>query len=238
MASTPADQDGKETSGQIDLNSLKQEIFLKLVVLGDLGVGKSSLIKKYTQSNESIDYKVSIDTAFQVKRVELDGRVVNIQLWDVPGHERYGGLTRTFYKYAHGALIVFDLSRPETFENALSWLSDVTEKLFDARQKSQYFLDEQQGGASNGALDEANRAMPIILLANKSDLPELKVPRHKYSSYVQENGLLTWMETSARDGSNFSLAIRRLVEYILETDPTVKQAKANEKFWGTQIGSR
>lgn len=96
----------------------------------------------------------------------------------------------------------------------------------------------QQGGASNGALDEANRAMPIILLANKSDLPELKVPRHKYSSYVQENGLLTWMETSARDGSNFSLAIRRLVEYILETDPTVKQAKANEKFWGTQIGSR
>ena len=49
------------------------------------------------------------------------------------GHERFSGMTRVYYKYAHGALIVFDLARPETFDAALSWLSDVTEKLFDER---------------------------------------------------------------------------------------------------------
>ena len=51
------------------------------------------------------------------------------------GHERFGGMTRVYYKYAHGALIVFDLARPETFDAALSWLSDVTEKLFDEKNE-------------------------------------------------------------------------------------------------------
>ena len=64
--------------------------------------------------------------------------MVNIQLWDIPGHERFGGLTRVHYKYAHGALIVFDLSRPEeTFDTALSWLSDVTQKLFDEERPNE-----------------------------------------------------------------------------------------------------
>ena len=78
---------------------------------------------------------MSIDPGYKLKQVELDGRLVNIQLWDVPGHERFGGMTRVYYKYAHAALIVFDLARPETFDSALSWLSDVTEKLFDEKQR-------------------------------------------------------------------------------------------------------
>ena len=70
-----------------------------------------------------------------MKSVEVDGRIVHIQLWDIPGHERFAGMTKVYYKYSHGALIVFDMARPETYENALSWLSDVTEKLFDEKQK-------------------------------------------------------------------------------------------------------
>ena len=99
--------------------------------------------------------------------------------------------------------IVFDLSRPETFEGALSWLSDVTQKLFDEKQElaaAEAASSANKGhrsrsaGSSCSAEDslEANRAMPVILLANKCDLASLKVPRHKYSSYVQENGLLAW----------------------------------------------
>ncbi len=113
------EQDGNK---QLDLNSLKEEVFLKLLVLGDLGVGKSTLIKRYTgeeDEGDKVDYRVSVGTSFSVKRVELDGKSVFIQLWDVPGHERFGGMTKTYYKYAHGALIVFDLSRPETFEVSL-----------------------------------------------------------------------------------------------------------------------
>ncbi len=91
-------------------------------------------------------------------------------------------------------VIVFDLSRPETFEGALSWLSDVTQKLFD--EKRELAAAEAASVASPNCSAEdslkANRPMPVILLANKCDLAALKVPRHKYSSYVQENGLLAW----------------------------------------------
>ncbi len=202
-----------------DLNALPQEIFLKLVVLGDLGVGKTSLIRSYTEAAEEEgqgQYRVSVESGFSTKRLVVgDNKTVHVQLWDVPGHERFGGMTRVYYKYAHGAVIVFDLARPETFESALGWLSDVAEKLFDEQKQTR----------------DANTAMPVILLANKCDLPDLKVPRQKYSSYVSENGLLTWFETSSRDRSNVSLAIKRLVEYILETDPQVKVAQANAKLW-------
>ena len=79
--------------------------------------------------------------------------------------------------------------------------------------------------------NSANSAMPIVLLANKCDLPDLKVSRQKYSSYVKENGLLSWYETSSKDPTNMSLAVRRLVEYILDTDPTVKVARENANIW-------
>ena len=108
----------------------------------------------------------------------------------------------SIFQYAHGVAIVFDLARPETFEGALSWLSDVTEKLFDEKRELAAAEAAAQATRSSSSLagkdqeladpQEANRAMPVILLANKCDLANLKVPRHKYSSYVQENGLLAW----------------------------------------------
>ena len=79
--------------------------------------------------------------------------------------------------------------------------------------------------------DDANNAMPILLLANKCDLPDLKVSREKYSKYVKENGLLGWYETSNRDPGSIGLPVRRLVEYIVETDPTVKIARENAQIW-------
>lgn len=92
--------------------------------------------------------------------------------------------------------IVFDLSRPETFEGALSWLSDVTQKLFDEKRELAAAEAAASGRKRSSATAadslEANRAMPVILLANKCDLASVKVPRLKYSTYVQENGLLAW----------------------------------------------
>ena len=95
--------------------------------------------------------EVSIEPGFQLKQVEVRGRLVNIQLWDIPGHERFGGMTRVYYKYAHGALIVFDLSRPETFDSALSWLSDDTEKLFDEKEEIEKAAAATAAAASGGA---------------------------------------------------------------------------------------
>ena len=82
----------------VDLNNLPTEIFLKLLVLGDLGVGKSSLVRKYCHSDAAPEYKVSVDVSHSVKSVNINGLKVNLQLWDIPGHERFGGMTRVYYK--------------------------------------------------------------------------------------------------------------------------------------------
>ena len=81
-----------------DLNNLPREVFLKILVLGDLGVGKSSLVKKYCYSDAGPAYKVSVDVSHSVKCINVNGMKVNLQLWDIPGHERFGGMTRVFYK--------------------------------------------------------------------------------------------------------------------------------------------
>ena len=89
------------------------------------------------------------------------------------------------------------------------------------RQRSQ-----SATSSSSAPPEDANRPMPIILVANKCDLPALKVPRHKYSSYVSENGLLSWFETSVKDSTSIAHSVQRLVEYILETDPAFRPLDA------------
>ena len=83
-----------------------------------------------------------------------------------------------------------------------------------------------QSATSTSSTEDANKPMPVILIANKCDLPSLKVPRHKYSSYVSENGLLSWFETSSKDSTSIAHPVQRLVEYILETDPAFKPLDA------------
>ena len=94
--------------------------------------------------------------------------------------------------------------------------------IFFKDQSSGNRRQRSQSATSSSSTEEANKPMPVILIANKCDLPSLKVPRHKYSSYVSENGLLSWFETSSKDSTSIAHPVQRLVEYILETDPAFK----------------
>ena len=94
-----SDEDSSANSEIVDLNNLPGECFLKILVLGDLGVGKTSLVKKYCSPLDSgPEYKVSVDVTHSCKCVNINGLKINLQLWDIPGHERFGGMTRVHYK--------------------------------------------------------------------------------------------------------------------------------------------
>ena len=84
---------------------------IKIMVIGDIGVGKTSIIRRYVDSDYSPEYRISVQLDFRQKQVAVGERRVNIQLWDVPGQERFGGMTSVYYKYSHGALVTFDLAR-------------------------------------------------------------------------------------------------------------------------------
>uniref|UniRef100_A0A8C5DND4 Ras-related protein Rab n=1 Tax=Gouania willdenowi TaxID=441366 RepID=A0A8C5DND4_GOUWI len=157
----------------------QQERLLKVLVIGDLGVGKTSIIKRYVHQVFSQHYRATIGVDFALKVLSWDQQtVVRLQLWDIAGQERYGNMTRVYYREAVGALVVFDMTRLSTFQAVLKWKGDLDSKV----------------ALGNG------RPVPAVLLANKCDQRSLglcpKVP--KLESFSQQYGFVGWYETSAK----------------------------------------
>lgn len=168
------------------------EQLFKVLVLGDYGVGKTSIIRRYTEGTFSPNYKLTIGVDFALKNIERpSGEKIALQLWDIAGHERFGHMTHVYYKYAIAAIIVFDLGRPATFESVAKWHQDLKDKVMLANGKP----------------------VPVILLANKSDLSP-DVDDQKYNNYIAEKQFKAWYKTSAKNDDQINEAMDALVEEI------------------------
>ncbi|NP_001011276.1 ras-related protein Rab-32 [Xenopus tropicalis] len=174
----------------------RKEYLFKVLVIGELGVGKTSIIKRYVHQLFSQHYRATIGVDFALKVINWDSStLVRLQLWDIAGQERFGNMTRVYYKEAVGAFVVFDVTRGSTFEAITKWKSDLDSKVF-----------LPSGGP-----------IPAVLLANKCDQKKensLQSP-HQMDNFCKENGFAAWFETSAKDNMNIDEAARCLVENIL-----------------------
>ncbi|XP_057618315.1 ras-related protein Rab-32 [Chionomys nivalis] len=171
------------------------EHLFKVLVIGELGVGKTSIIKRYVHQLFSQNYRATIGVDFALKVLNWDSRtLVRLQLWDIAGQERFGNMTRVYYKEALGAFVVFDLSRSSTFEAVLKWKSDLDSKVH----------------LPNGS------PIPAVLLANKCDQKkEGSQSPSQMDQFCKDHGFTGWFETSAKDNINIDEATRFLVEKIL-----------------------
>ncbi|KAK0139487.1 Ras-related protein Rab-38 [Merluccius polli] len=174
---------------------MQQEHLFKILVIGDLGVGKTSIIKRYVHQVFSQHYRATIGVDFALKVLQWDNNtVIRLQLWDIAGQERYGNMTRVYYREAVGALVVFDVGRWSTFDAVLTWKDDLDSK-----------VTLSQG-----------RPVPAVLLANKSD--QVAVQNPKLDSFCKENAFVAWFETSAKENRNIEEAVRCLVDHILANE--------------------
>eukprot|EP01113_Clastostelium_recurvatum_P009655 TRINITY_DN1467_c0_g1_i1.p1 TRINITY_DN1467_c0_g1~~TRINITY_DN1467_c0_g1_i1.p1 ORF type:complete len:218 (-),score=51.94 TRINITY_DN1467_c0_g1_i1:117-770(-) len=186
----------------------KQQHLYKVLVIGDYAVGKTSLIKRYCEGYFTPNYKLTIGVDFAVKSLEWDDdTTVNLQLWDIAGHERFGTMTRVYYKYAIAAIIVFDISRPATFEAVTKWREDVNSKVVLGNDEP----------------------IPVLLLANKCDLPGVTVDTEVLDRFVQENNFIGWYPTSAQTNTNVDDAMKFLINRILEVAKTNAPVKPAEE---------
>mmetsp|Transcript_76746 Transcript_76746/g.106589 ORF Transcript_76746/g.106589 Transcript_76746/m.106589 type:complete len:213 (+) Transcript_76746:28-666(+) len=175
---------------------LKEHLF-KVLVVGDIGTGKTSIIKRYVHGIFSNHYKATIGVDFALKVINLDSNtVVRLQLWDIAGQERFGNMTRVYYKEAVGAFIVFDVTRASTFEAVHKWKHDIDSKVH----------------LPNGD------NVPVVLLANKCDLTKEGLVKNsdQMNAYCEEKGFAGWFETSAKENLNINLATETLVNKIIE----------------------
>lgn len=95
----------------------ESETQLKIVLVGDSGVGKSNIISQFTKNEFNLESKTTIGVEFATKVVELDDRSVKVQIWDTAGQERYRSMASAYYRGAVGALMVYDITRASSFEN-------------------------------------------------------------------------------------------------------------------------
>ncbi|CAG9814776.1 unnamed protein product [Phaedon cochleariae] len=185
----------------------------KILVIGDLGSGKTSIIKRYVHRFFSQHYRATIGVDFALKVLNWDeSTLIRLQLWDIAGQERFGNMTRVYYKEAVGAFIVFDVTRKQTFDSVQNWKQDLDSKV-------------QLPDGSN---------IPCVLLANKCDQPKEGIVTNpeKMDEYCKESGFHAWYETSAKDNINIDEAARSLVEKILAYDALLNNdsKKASDQF--------
>jgi len=108
----------------------KRERLYKVLVVGELGSGKTSIIKRYVHQFFSQHYRATIGVDFALKVLRWDSdTVVRLQLWDIAGQERFGSMTRVYYKEAVGAFVVFDVTRSATLEAVPKWKADLDSKV-------------------------------------------------------------------------------------------------------------
>ncbi|TLD06285.1 uncharacterized protein PgNI_08162 [Pyricularia grisea] len=159
-----------------------------MVLIGDSGVGKSNLLSRFTRNEFNLDSKSTIGVEFATRSIQVDSKTIKAQIWDTAGQERYRAITSAYYRGAVGALLVYDISKHQTYENVTRWLKELR--------------------------DHADANIVIMLVGNKSDLRHLRaVPTEEAKAFASENHL-SFIETSAFDASNVELAFQNILTEI------------------------
>ncbi|XP_018357218.1 PREDICTED: ras and EF-hand domain-containing protein homolog isoform X1 [Trachymyrmex septentrionalis] len=183
--------------------SEKREHLYKILVIGELGAGKTSIIKRYVHQFFSQHYRATIGVDFALKVLNWDPHtIIRLQLWDIAGQERFGNMTRVYYKEAVGAFIVFDVTRSATLDAVVKWKQDLDSKV------------QLPDGSP----------IPCVLLANKCDQQKegLVNSPAKMDEYCKEKNFSGWFETSAKENINIEEAAKFLVNKILQNDQVIK----------------
>lgn len=169
-----------------------RQSLLKVIILGDSSVGKTSLMNQYVTKRFSNQYKATIGADFVTKEVVIDDRVVTMQIWDTAGQERFQSLGVAFYRGADCCVLVFDVTDPNSFQHLDSWHDE--------------FLIQ----ASPRDPDH----FPFIVLGNKCDLDN-KVSRNRAEMWCKSKNDIPYYETSAKDGHNVDAAFQAVAKLAL-----------------------
>jgi small GTP-binding protein len=166
---------------------------LKIIVIGEPAVGKTSLVKKFVSGRFTADYRASIGTNIFAKKIVLENTTeITLQLWDIGGQERWINMRRPYYSGAKGIIIVGDLTRINTFDQIEKfWVPDLTRYC---------------------------STIPIILIGNKTDLSS-EIKKGKIDALGERIKTRSIIFTSAKSGDNVELAFKLIAQYALDDPP-------------------
>ncbi|XP_050307124.1 ras-related protein Rab-18-B-like [Anthonomus grandis grandis] len=164
---------------------------LKILIIGESGVGKSSLLLRFTDDNFDPEQTLTIGVDFKTKKLTVDGNTVKLAIWDTAGQERFRTLTPSYYRDAQGAILVFDVSSYATFARLENWLSE---------------------------LDTYSTKDNIVkmIVGNKIDVDRREVTREQAMAFARRHQTL-YIEASAKTKHGVQSAFEELVHIIIQT---------------------
>eukprot|EP00727_Mastigamoeba_balamuthi_P012805 m51a1_g8147 putative ras-related protein rab-2a (206) ;mRNA; f:39518-40943 len=170
--------------------TLPYRYLFKYIIVGDTAVGKSCLLLQFTDKRFQPVHDLTIGVEFGSRTISVNNQQIKLQIWDTAGQEKFRSITRSYYRGAAGALLVYDITRRDTFDHLTTWLED-------CRKYS-------------------SQNITIMLIGNKSDLEASRaVPREEGERFAKENGLF-FLETSAKTSQNVEEAFINTAKDIFE----------------------
>ncbi|KAB5564683.1 hypothetical protein DKX38_004737 [Salix brachista] len=192
----------KSRSKSLTAMNPEYDYLFKLLLIGDSGVGKSCLLLRFADDSYVDSYISTIGVDFKIRTVEQDGKTIKLQIWDTAGQERFRTITSSYYRGAHGIIIVYDVTDQESFDNVKQWLNEI----------------------DRYASENVNK----VLVGNKSDLTANKVVSYETAKAFADEIGIPFMETSAKNAINVEQAFMAMASDIknrMASQPAANNAR-------------
>lgn len=190
------------------------DFLFKLLLIGDSGVGKSCLLLRFADDTYTESYITTIGVDFKIRTVEIDGKTIKLQIWDTAGQERFRTITSSYYRGAHGIIVVYDVTDAESFNNVKQWLHEI----------------------DRYASENVNK----LLVGNKSDLASKRAVSFEQGQEFASSLGIDFVETSAKNSTNVEKAFMVMSSQIksrMKSQPTNDKSKGNKLTPGAAVGS-
>lgn len=178
------------------------DYLFKLLLIGDSGVGKSCLLLRFADDTYTESYISTIGVDFKIRTIELDGKTIKLQIWDTAGQERFRTITSSYYRGAHGIIVVYDVTDQESFNNVKQWLGEI----------------------DRYASENVNK----LLVGNKCDLTTKKVVDFTTAKEYADQLGIPFLETSAKNATNVEQAFMTMAAEIKNRMGPVPAAADNK----------
>jgi Ras-related protein Rab-11A len=165
--------------------SESEDYSFKIVVVGDSGVGKSNILNRYVHNEFNHDSKATVGVELNTKSYKINDKIVKVHIWDTAGQERYKSITAAYYKGAKGAMIVYDITKLETFKSVDKWYKEI--------------------------IEYGDKMLIPMMVGNKCDLKHLRAVETNVALERARSLNIPFMETSAAEATNVELSFQKLI---------------------------
>mmetsp|Transcript_9661 Transcript_9661/g.23781 ORF Transcript_9661/g.23781 Transcript_9661/m.23781 type:complete len:205 (-) Transcript_9661:292-906(-) len=185
-----------------EATSSSQSYDFTLVMIGDAGVGKTSLLVRFADDQFAGSYMPTVGVDFRYRKFTLNGKNVRLQIWDTAGQERFRTMTASYYRGADGVILVYDITNANSFKHVVDWMKSVDKY--------------------------ARQGVVRMVVGNKSDMDTKRQVSKDVAMRYAEDMNIMWIETSAKSAENVTLCYRRMATKLMTLHKDKKRTKESK----------